>query len=304
MLNTMTEAEIEKTTAKITDTHPEETRRMKKWLEDRITASKKKPSAEIVTLTPVLAQLLLDRNPKNRPLSMRNVDCLTQDIANGAFVFNGESIVVTKTGVMGDGQHRCIGVLQTGKSIEVCIVFGPEEDTRYTIDSGKSKTLSNYLAMKGRLYTHALGPAVTYYLQWRQYGTIARQGANQKAMTPTKAAVLKGADNLRGFDASIEFTAPCMKTTRSHAVLAFCHYAFVKRTDRATADWFVGMIINGEGLRKGDPAYYCRERLLNLAYSRAEQKAEVIFRCWNAWRRNEKVNVLRLTGGDLPKLEA
>jgi hypothetical protein len=70
MLNTIdtTQADIPASLAKV---KPEETRRMKIWLDDRIAAGKKKPSTEIVTLTPVLASLIMEHNPINRPISRR-----------------------------------------------------------------------------------------------------------------------------------------------------------------------------------------------------------------------------------------
>jgi hypothetical protein len=43
-----------------------ERRRMEKWLNDKIAGGR---STEIVTITPVLAQLLLERNTKNRPIA-------------------------------------------------------------------------------------------------------------------------------------------------------------------------------------------------------------------------------------------
>lgn len=283
--------------------HKEEYRRMKAWLDGRIEASKSKPSAEVVTVTPLLARLLLGQNTGNRPISARNAADLASDIANKRFEFNGESIVVAKTGLLIDGQHRCLQVASTGKSIESVIVFGPREQARFTIDTGKSKTVSNFLAMKGKNYTHALGPAVNYLLQWRQHNEIFVSGARglQRA---TKIEILDAAEEIVGIEQSVEFTSGSMKTVKSHSVLAACHNTFWKRSSRAAADEFMLKLIEGDGLRKGDPILYCRNRLLAMGSgTRANARAELIIKCWNAWRTGAHLDHYRIVGGKLPKVE-
>jgi hypothetical protein len=297
MLNVMTADEVEQV-VKVTDSHPEETRRMKKWLDDKIAAGKRQPFSEIITLSPVLAQLLLDRNPINRPINKYGAMELREDIANGRFEFNGEPIIVSDTGKLNDGQHRCLMVVQTGIPITTAIVFGPKESTRYTVDTGRSKTVSNFLAMKGKTYTHVLGAAAGYYVTWKERGSISRA-----VMRPTKQQILAAVDELKGLEQSVELTAACMKTVRSHAVLAFCHFVFWKRAGRVESDNFILRVIDGDGLRKGNPIYYCRNRLFGMGRGNpAEDRAELLFKCWNASRRGEHIDHVKI-GGMLPKVE-
>lgn len=305
MLNALSADELAVTmTPTFTKAQAEERRRMTDWLEARIVASKKKPSAEVVTLTPMLAQLLLEegRNPVNRPLSQRNSADIGADIANGRFEFNGESIVISNTGILIDGQHRCAQVAATKHSIETVIVFGPNEAARFTIDIGKSKTVSNFLAMKGRHYTGVLGAAVGYHLQWRKIGALLYGGGKHY---PTKPEILAAADETRGMETSVEFTVPAMKSpVRSHAVLAFCHFVFWKKTNRESADQFILRLIEGDGLRRNDPILYCRNRLIKSGRSvPAGERAELIFKCWNAHRLGNTIDHLKISGGALPKVE-
>lgn len=300
MLNTLsTEQVVEGSEPQLTRAQAEDRRRTLEWLEGKIREGKKSPIAEFITLTQTLAKLLLERNPVNRPISKNGTQELTQDVANNRFVLNGEPIIVSDTGKVNDGQHRCLAVAQTGIPIRTLIVFGPKEDTRFTVDTGRSKTVSNFLAMKGRKYTHVLGAAVGYYLQWRKHNAIRHDGA----IRPSKQEVLAAADELRGIDASVEFTVPSMKTTRAHAVVAFCHYAFTKKAGRVEADAFIGRLIDGDSLKKGDPILYCRNRLIGMGRGPyANVRAELIFKCWNAWRLGARIDHCKLSGV-LPKLE-
>jgi hypothetical protein len=300
MLNVLTEKQVEESISRPVG-NSTEVSRMRVWLEERIARGKKNPIAEVVTLTPVLASLLLDRNSANRPISKTGKNEIKQDIANGRFVFNGESIIVSDTGILNDGQHRCINVLETGIPIQTVIVFGPKEETRFSVDSGKSKTVSNYLAMKGRKYTHILGAAVSFIVQWKSKGYLNH---GNEYTRPSKQAILEASDQLRGIDGSVEFTAPAMKSVGSHAVLAFCHYAFWKASSRENADHFMTKLMEGDGLRKGDPILYCRNRLLGMGReAHAGVRAELVFKCWNAWRSGHTIDHFKMSGGKLPKLE-
>lgn len=278
----------------------EEHRRMEDWLKRKIEAGKKEPNAEIIGLTPCLAQLLLARNPINRPISKRNSDFLASDIATGRFEFNGESIVVSGSGVLLDGQHRCQQVIATGKSITTVIVFGPKERARFTIDTGKPKTTANFLSMKDHRYSVVLSAALGYLLQWRKHGFVSTKGE----MIPTTAEKLAAMDENLALQGSVEFTSPATKTVRAHAVLAFCHYVFAKRAGKAAADEFIRKLIDGDGLRKGDAIHYCRNRLLGMARGyAANDRCELVFKCWNKWRLGGLVTTFRFTGGELPKVE-
>lgn len=269
------------------------------WLDERIAASKKKPSAEVVTLTPMLAQLLLEKNPVNRPIGRYNLESLKADVANSRWEFNGESIVVAKTGPLIDGQHRCQTVIATGRSIETVIVFGPREEARYTIDIGKPKTAPNFLHMKGWADTNNLAAAISLLLQYRATGHV-----NHGYTRPTKTEILSAAETFRGIQDSVDICVPATKKKLgSRSALAFCHYTFWKKANRETADKFILLLIEGDGLRKGNPIYYCRERLMGMDRgARAESRCELVFKAWNAWRRGETTTKIHLTG-NLPKLE-
>jgi len=309
VLNTMTDAQVEKGLSTVdgimADTlvkHQVETRRMRKWLETKIAAGAKKAFTEIVTVTPVLSALLLERNTINRPKNKRGLKDLKLDIEGGRFQFNGQSIIVSDTGTLNDGQHRCETVLVTGVPIESVMVFGPSEESRKTTDTGKVKTVSNFLAMEGRGYSKIVSSAANYLLQIRDLGNVNH--ANQ----PTKSAVLAYANEITGIDSSIELTYEAAKTIGSHAVVAACHYSFWKRSSRVAADEFILKLIHGNDLKSGDPILYCRNKLLSYRNSighmvRVETKFEIIFKCWNAHRRGETKSSIRLTGGALPKLE-
>jgi hypothetical protein len=301
MLNTLSNTEMNETiqVSDIEKRKPEECRRMRAWLSERIAACKKRPVAEHVTLTPVLAHLLLEINQINRPIGKVNIENLKADIASGRWVFNGESIVISRDGALLDGQHRCQAVVATGVAIEAVLVFGPVDEARYTIDIGKPKSAPNYLSMKGWSDTNNLAAMLSLLLQYRKTNTIPLS-----YQRPTKTEILQAAETFKGAQTSVDLVRDATKKKLgSRSALAFCHYTFWKKSSREHADEFVRLLIDGEGLRKGNPAHYCRERLIAMGKgARIESRIELIFKCWNAWRRGESINKI-LLNGSFPKVE-
>ena len=280
---------------------PVEAKRMREWLDRKIAASKKGLVSEIVSLTPVLAQLLLDRNPLNRPLSKNNKISLEQDIAADRFQFNGESIKVSNNGILCDGQHRCNAVVVTGKPIKTVITFGMSDESRFTIDTGKQKTAGDFLKMKGRSYYKELASAVSFILRYQARHSFSDGGSNGPKLTKTQ--IVGGADELPGIDDSIAATVPAAAHLFGHAICAACHYIFKRKAGVAAADEFFELLFSGEGLSRGSPILYCRNKLsTTLRGQRAQTRGEMIFRCWNSWRNNESISLIRLTGS-LPKVE-
>lgn len=280
---------------------PEEHRRMKAWLEGRIEAGHKKRLAEAVTLTPCLAQLIMLCNPINRPIGRANLENIKSDIANNRWEYNGESISISNKGKLLNGQHRCAAVIETGTPIETVIAFGAKDEARYTIDIGSPKSAANFLHMKDFTDTNNLAATVSLLLQYKKHGVLATSGSQR----PTKTEIVQAAETYRGVQSSVDFVrAATKKRLGSRSVLAFCHYTFWKKTNKETADEFMHALIEGDGLRKTSPIHYCRERLIGMGREvRADSRSEVIFKCWNAWRRGEHISKRITLTGRLPKVE-
>jgi hypothetical protein len=298
MLNILNEKQVEDNIVKPIGSATEISR-MRSWLEEKIKTGKKSPVAEVVTLTPVLASLLLERNPVNRPIGRYNMETLRSDVSGARFIFNGESLVVSDTGILIDGQHRCSTVVETRQPIQTVIVFGPKEEARFTIDIGKPKTAANFLHMKGGVDTNNLAATIGLLIQYATQGTLIHG-----SMKATKTQIVEGFERFRGVEASMDACAGATKMKLgSRSALAFCHYTFKRKAGAEAADNFIQKLIDGDGLRKGDPIYHTRDRLLKLDRgARAESRIEIVFKGWNAWRRGESVSNIR-SNGKLPKVE-
>lgn len=277
-----------------------EASRMEAWLAERINDTARR--VEIVTLTPVLARLLLTRNRENRPISEVNLDRIKRDVKSGRFPFNGEAIIVSKSGDLNDGQHRCRAVAEVGKSIETVIVFGPDRDSRMTLNQGIVRTSGNYLSMQGHTDANGLAATAGNLWQYKTFGKLSTRGVDR----PTKTEITEIVEHYKDISDSLQF---CSRTgvgaicTRS--LMAFCHHAIRSKTPDQAVDEFFNRLIDGNGLEKENAILYCRNRLIMMrGIGRIGDKAELIFRAWNIWRRGEPASRIPVMGGKLPKLEA
>lgn len=252
-------------------------------------------------LTPSLARLLLARNPDNRRLSADAVEKYARDIVNGNWRFNGEPIVISKDGLLNDGQHRCEAVVMASEAISVIFVFGVDRDSRFTLDQGKMRMAGDYLGMHGHSDPVALAAAAGMLWQYRSHGRVS----TQSTMRPTKGEVLAVVSNTPGLAASLATVdRKGSNLVGGRAMLAFCHCVFSERAGTTAATAYIEALTGGAGLSSRDPILYARNRLIGMrGRLRSNEKAELIFRSWNAHRRGEQPKVLPILDGDLPPVE-
>lgn len=306
MLNVADSPAIEKTVTGVAKPKSAvvERNRMLSWLQEHIADGMAAPLTETVTLTPVLAGLLLELNDGNRPISAVNLDRIKRDILAGRWEFNGDTISVSRDGFLNNGQHRCRAVVETNVAVKVIMVFGVSRRSRMTVDQGAARTVGHYMAMLGHTDANVLATVGSYVWQYKEYGRISRQADTR----PTKSEVLLAVEHYKDIPDSLRavpFKGGSVFAMRS--VIAFCHWAIAQRAGSVEADAFINRLLKGNNLPEGDPILYCRNRLLEMrkdAAGNANDRIELIFKTWNAHRRGERVKRIMLGNDKLPALEA
>jgi hypothetical protein len=276
-------------------------KRAAEWLEAEVAESKNGVRTQVIDLTPALARVLLSRNDGNRALKDGLVLSYARDISSGAWDFNGEPIIISKDGLMNDGQHRCEAVVAADTPIKTIMVLGVERNTRTTLDQGKVRTSGDYLAMSGHSNPNELAGAASFYWQFTTFGMLAKGSAQR----PTKTEITRTVEANPDLVKSIQYCSrKGAKAVGGKTLLAFLHFAFTKAAGRQNADEFIAALTEGIGLSAKSPILYVRNRLINESSRiRGNLKAELIVKAWNAYRRGEALRHIIVTGGMLPKLE-
>lgn len=272
--------------------------RARAWVDRRVKEAQDEPVSFPINLTPEIASVLLERNPDNRNITSTKLEELMRDIGGGRWVFNGEPVIVSRDGLLNDGQHRCRAVVETGRSIQTMISFGFDRESRMTLDQGSVRTAGNYLSMSGVPDGNNIAAVCVLIWQYKELGRISSSGAER----PTKSQSLLLAQSYSDIIDSLHF---CAKTNgvASKSLLAFCHWAIARKSDRGLVDAFFTKLIEGSSLEPRDPILYVRNRLLSHRLT-PNEKVFLIFRAWNAWRLGEKPRTFVMGTAKLPKLEA
>lgn len=106
--------------------------------------------AKVQIITPELAKKYLERNYNNyRRASSSTVTAYAEDMQNGSWELNGESIKFSENGSLIDGQHRLMAVVKAGVGVPMLVVTGVKDGTTLC-DVGKGRTLSQ-IAVSNKL---------------------------------------------------------------------------------------------------------------------------------------------------------
>ncbi len=105
------------------------------------------------TVTPEMAKKFLESNHENqRKLSKSRVTRYAEEIRNEMWLYNGESIIISESGRLIDGQHRLAAILEAGLAIDTVLITDvPDEqdgvDTFLTINTeNRSNADALYIA--------------------------------------------------------------------------------------------------------------------------------------------------------------
>jgi hypothetical protein len=269
------------------------------WLNECIARGEQEVFSETVTITPGLASIILAKNDHNRNIRPAKLAQFAADMRKGRWAFNGEPIIMAKSGELNDGQHRLSALVDANLTLPIVIVFGVERDTRTTVDQGAARKASDYLHMEGEKNSATLAGLVRLSIAYERSGYDSIMNSN----LVTNAEVLARArhDNLAREAA--EFANNVARTASAFAspsVVGFCYYTFAGESSVEAKDYMT-QVCAGEGLKRSDPAYAVRERLLNLGQRNREMRTEIIFRGWNAFRRGGTLTIAKVLG-NLPAL--
>lgn len=103
----------------------------------------------VETITPAKAKEYLKKNTSNyRKMSRSVIRSYADDIKNGRWELNGETIIFGKDGSLKDGQHRLAAIVLAGKAADILVVRGVESGA-HKIDIGKRRTDVDILNAEG-----------------------------------------------------------------------------------------------------------------------------------------------------------
>lgn len=105
-------------------------------------------SRDNVEVTPAIAETLLQyHNAVNRPIKQTRVDQYAMEMILDQWVNNGERFLFDSSGNLISGQHRCLAIVKSGKTIYVDMKFGIPPEVRDTEGNGAPRSAADIVRL-------------------------------------------------------------------------------------------------------------------------------------------------------------
>ena len=102
--------------------------------------------SQVIKLTPPLAESWLEQNTFNRKVSRHTVSRYAHDMKSGAWTLNHQGIAFDENGVLVDGQHRLMAVIESGAEVDMMVTWGA---SRVGIDELRVRSVSDVIKFGG-----------------------------------------------------------------------------------------------------------------------------------------------------------
>lgn len=247
---------------------------------------------QLVTITPELATQLLERNNVNRPLSDMHVQRLANQIRSGKWKFNGDTIKLSDTEDVLDGQHRLWAIIDAQKSVETIIVYGIERDAFATIDTlRRARTGSDVIALAGQSrHRQHVSSALQWMIRWQR-------GILMEYLAPANR--VENSDIEEAFAAhpkivqAIERSAQ-LRTIANPAILGFLYYVITNR-NAPLAERMMRTLEDPASIGVNDPFFRLRIHFTTDRWRRKEpvMTIAVAIKAANAAFRGDEVRSLQ-----------
>lgn len=253
---------------------------------------------KIQTITPEQAQAMLSRNRDNRPMSQSDVKFYAAQMSSGQWRLTGDTIKISKTGDLLDGQHRLAAIVQYGRPVEIAVATDCEREIFEVLDTGRRRSAADVLAISGFQETTNLAAIARGVILFK--AGISSKGSERGNMsiTVSNTDVLNFIEQNQvrvsnTMHASSSFYNRCKFLSRSE--YGIFYFLFSEKSEVDATDFFE-KFASGAGLQEDSPILKLRRKMEQNALSTKKITTFVrrfyILRAWAAFRKNERLSAL------------
>lgn len=250
-------------------------------------------------ISPDKAREYLGQNTHNRNLRSRVVRAYAEDIRNGDWQANGESIKFGVDGVLQDGQHRLAAIIEADTPLRVIVVRNLPAAAQDTIDTGAVRSFGDVLKLRGEdnyVKLAAMVRAVNNYER-------GSGGLGDTGVKSTNAQLLRTLEKYPWLrDGAVTVAAVQSKVSLPAQAGGLCWFLFTQ-IDYDDCEHFFTRLSSPEDQHKGDPIYALRAALLNSTDKGVRGTRNVRYltaltiKAWNKFRDGEPLLVLNFRPG-------
>lgn len=252
----------------------------------------------VILVTPELAAAWLAADILRRPVIPERVDMFSRDMKADHWALNGETIKIRIDNGVLDGTTRLSACVKADVPFKSWVAQNLPQSAQATVDIGRPRSMSDQFALVGEKNAVVLASVAKRAWQWLH----GYRGTRMPSPTQTEITeLLASAPVIReaaGYAVGAHKRFPNVRVV----VLATAYLAFCEVNDVA-AIAFLEQVVNGEGLKRGDPAWAFRDRMIRGEYRgktlhEAGQLA-LLIQAWKAWREERTLDRVQLPPGGL-----
>lgn len=252
-----------------------------------------KPVSDFMEITPARASVLLQHNPNNRHIRPVKLDQLTRDMENGRYQVNGESIIVSKEGVLNDGQHRLTAIVKTGISQLVNMAFGVSRESRTTVDSGAARTAGDHLGLAGLTNSNVTAAVARKIMSYKNAGTFSATNRISGAEVLEYINRDNAIHEFACWASNHHHKLKAIKLSASEAGAIF--YLIAEKAPKEAKQFMEGLA-EGLYLTPSSPIHIVRQSLTIKQKLNPNNRLELVIRAWNNWIKDTEVTVIPMRG--------
>jgi hypothetical protein len=225
----------------------------------------------------------------NRGISGSVVEKYARDMKAGRWCLNGQTIKITQSGQLLDGQHRLEAVKKAKRPFRAIIVEGVPESCLGSLDVGHKRSLAEILRDRAETNTATLASALRWLWMLKHEVVLAANSS------PTNGEMLALLDECPDIRRGQKYVSNLRDFIGSGITCAL-HFVFSQK-DPTQADEFFERLMDGVQLSSESPIYQLRERLLKIRSSHRVRVAEaervaLTIKAWNAYRERRPLQQL------------
>lgn len=263
-------------------------------------------------ITPNIAKDLLERNLNNRRLNSKTVAYYKDQMLQGKWRENGETLKIAEDGTLLDGQHRLAAIVESALAVPMMVARGVDPSVVVTIDTGRVRGPADHLAIwgikggGGSVNVTVLAAAAVICMGFDRNGKYARKFGK---VPPWE--IIEYVEKNRGLQESAARIPQSAGKLCPLSVCVACHYLFSTYYGPGKAEIFFNHFISAAELKRGNPILALRQRLMELRSSRfgfssSTARSMLLYyfiQAFKAWNEGRELKQMLYKSGSTPDLE-
>lgn len=210
-------------------------------------------------------------------------------MAAGQWHLNGQTIKISSSGKLLDGQHRLEAAKKAKRAFPSIVVEGLPDESFSSLDIGRRRGVADILRERGESHTIILASSLRWLWMIRNEVVLAANSS------PTNGELLRLLEENPGIRQSLRHVS-AIREIMGSGIAAALHYTFATR-DPVQANEFFSRLMDGVQLSDTSPIYHLRERLIRTRASHRVRLAEaervaLAIKAWNAFRQGRPMQLL------------